>query len=340
MLGAASVWGAEIKVDFEGMATGQTPTNFLGAVAGTGSAGNWVIVSDKVPPLLAPLMPQAESLTSRPVLAQTSQDPADERFPVFVYQPESFKDFKLTARFKMVSGVAEQMAGVVFRYQNSSNFYVVRASVLGQNVRFYKVVNGVRSDPLGPQVNLRPGAWYTLTVQCTGNQITLSMNDTQLMPALQDNTFNAGKIGFWTKSDAVSYFSDLTIDYTPEIPAAQALVNHLLADQNRILDLKLYTLDAQGVPRVLAAKDARTIGTAGESAEKTALTDGTVFFARGTGTVSVWLPLRDRNGDAMASVWVRLNSFMGETQDHAITRATMVVKRMQEQVTTSEDLLK
>ena len=39
-------------------------------------------------------------------------------------------------------------AGVAFRYQDPKNYYVVRASALGGNVRFYKFVNGVRSDPL------------------------------------------------------------------------------------------------------------------------------------------------------------------------------------------------
>jgi len=256
-----------------------------------------------------------------------------------VYQPASFKDFKLTARLKMVSGLAEQMAGVVFRYQNSSNFYVVRASALGHNVRFYKMVNGLRSDPIGPQVDVTSGKWYTLAVQCSGNQITIWMNDTLIMPPLQDNTFNSGKVGFWTKSDAMSYFSDLHIEYTPEIPAAQALVNQLLAEQSRILDLKLYTLNARGEPRVLACKYPKNLAEPGGPAEKTALTDGTISFGRGPGTVAVWLPLRDRNGDPMASVWVRLSSFLGETQDHAINRATQIIKLMQAQVTTSEELL-
>ena len=339
LLCAVSAWGTEINIDFRGQSTGQAPTNFLSAVAGQGPAGNWTIISDYVPPLLAPLTPQAESISSRPVVAQTSQDPTDEHFPILVYEPATFKDFKLTVRLKMVSGLAEQMAGVVFRYQNSSNFYVVRASALGHNVRFYKMVNGLRSDPIGPTVEVAPGKWYTLAVQCAGNQITIWMNDTLIMPALQDNTFNSGKVGFWTKSDAVSYFSDLHIEYTPEIPTAQTLVNQLLADQSRILDLKLYTLNAQGEPRVLACKDPKNLGEPGGPADKAALTDGTVSFGRGPGTVAVWLPLRDRNGDPMASVWVRLSSFLGETQDHAINRATQIIKLMQAQVTTSEELL-
>jgi hypothetical protein len=93
---------------------------------------------------------------------------------MFIYDGEKFRDFKFTTRFKIVSGVAEQMAGVVFRFQNASNFYVVRGSALGKNVRFYKVVNGVRSDPIGPARDLAPGSWHQLAVQCEGTQITLA----------------------------------------------------------------------------------------------------------------------------------------------------------------------
>jgi len=55
--------------------------------------------------------------------------------------------------------------------------------------------------------------------------------------------------------------------------------------------------------------------------------------------VAVTLPLRDRNGDPMAAVRLRLKSFMGETQDHAVTRATQIVHDMQAQVTTAKDLM-
>ena len=62
------------------------------------------------------------------------------------------------------------------------------------------------------------------------------------MPTLGDNTFADGKLGFWTKSDAVSYFTDATVDYTPIVPAAQALVNTIMEQQPRILGLQIYTL--------------------------------------------------------------------------------------------------
>jgi hypothetical protein len=338
---AASAFGAEIKIDFSDVSEGATPTNdFHGVHAGGGQPGEWQMIMDEVPPLLTPLTDRAPVVTKRAVLAQTSRDATDERFPMFVYDGETFKDFKITTRFKIVSGITEQMAGLVFRFQNASNFYVVRASALGHNVRFYKMVDGIRSDPLGPQIDIAAGTWHTLAVQCQANQIVFWLDDKLVMPPLQDNTFATGKIGFWTKSDAVSYFSDTTIDYTPRIPAAQALVKNILEKQPRILSLRIYALDDKGRPHIIASDDEKEIGQPGTDAEKAAISDGTVAFGKSAGAVAITLPFRDRNGDPMAAVRVRLKSFFGETQENAVTRATLLIKTMQAQVTSSDDLMK
>ena len=340
---AMSASGAEIKINFSDFAAGQSPTNFHNALAGGGQPGDWKIVMDDVPPLLAPLTPQAAQSSvavKRPVLAQTSNDSTDERFPMFVYDGQTFKNFKLASQFKIVGGVAEQMAGFVFRFQNSSNFYVVRLSALGRNLRFYKVVNGVRSDPIGPTLDIATNTWHTLAVQCLGDQITCWLDDKPVMPTLNDSSFSAGKIGFWTKSDAVSYFGDTTVDYTPLVPAAQGLVRDIMKKYPRILGLRIYTPDDKGQMRILASKNETEIGRPGTDSEKSAFTSGTVFIGHDHGTVAVDMPLNDRNGEPIATVRVELKSYsLGETQDMVLTRVHIIVDEMQKRVLSKEDLM-
>ncbi len=72
---ALSAAGAEIKIDFGDVAAGQTPTNFHAALAGGGRPGEWKILMDEVPPLLAPLSPQA------PVLSAPRRGRANQRRP-------------------------------------------------------------------------------------------------------------------------------------------------------------------------------------------------------------------------------------------------------------------
>ena len=341
---AVSASGAEIKINWGDFAAGQLPTNFHNALAGTGGPGDWKIVTDESPSAFMPLMPQitpTAPAVRRPVLAQLSQDPTDEHFPMFIYDGQTFKNFRLVMPFKIIGGVTEQMAGIVFRFQNESNFYYIRVSALGHNLRFFKVVDGIRHDDhIGITLDIATNTWHTLAVQCVGDQITCWFDGRPTMPTLNDSTFSTGKIGFWTKSDAVSYFGDTTIDYTPIVPAAQALVNSTMKKYPRIVGLRIYTPDATGQMRILASKNETEIGQPGTDAEKNAFVNGTVSMGHHKGTVLVDMPLNDRNGDPMASVQVELKSYsLAETQDMVLDRVRIIVNAMQAQVLSKDDLM-
>jgi hypothetical protein len=338
LLLALPACGAELHFDFGDYPEGATPTNFQAVLAGEGQPPLWKVITAEAPSAFAGFSSNTPALNFSQVLAQTSTDPTDEHFPMLLYSGERFRKFTFTTRFKIVSGVTEQMAGVVFRYQNASNYYVVRANAVDNNVRFYKVVDGQRSTPIGPDVPVAAGVWHSLGVQCEGNQIVVSYEGKPLMPALGDNTFTEGQLGFRTKSDAVCYFTDSLVDYTPIVPGAQTIVDKVLELEPQILGLQIYTAQTNGAMAVIASKNKTDYGQPGAEAEAAALKDGTVSFAREKNAVLLILPLHDRNGDFIAAVRLRLKSFLGETQDTAVNRARMVVNHIQDQVLSESDL--
>src|ERR1041385_1301025 len=224
LLLALPTLGAEKKFDFTEVHENQAPPGFRGIVNGQGSPGDWKVILDEVPPLMPRLTPQASVLTKQSVLAQLAQDSTDEHFPILVYEDEIYGDFTLTTRFKAVRGSAEQMAGIAFRIQNETNYYVVRASSLGNTFKFYRVVNGVRGVPVGVDIKIPSGTWHEMSVECKDNQIRASLNGKELINVTDKvDPLKSGKIGFWTKSDSVSYFADTKIVYTPREPPAQGL---------------------------------------------------------------------------------------------------------------------
>src|SRR5437868_2468818 len=160
---ALSLSAAERKFDFGLYAENQTPPGFRSTLTGQGKPGDWRIVLDEVAPLLPHLNTNAPVVTKRGVLAQVAQDPTDEHFPLLIYEDETFNDFTLTTRFKTMRGVLEQMAGIAFRIQNESNYYVLRASSLGNTLKFYKIVNGQRGAIIGPQIEVPSGVWHELS---------------------------------------------------------------------------------------------------------------------------------------------------------------------------------
>lgn len=334
------VAGAEMQFNFGDLAANGSLTNFHATLFGGGGPVSWKVLPGEAPSAFAPLNQGGHAAAGGSVLAQTSQDLTDERFPMYVYDGEKFRDFRFTTQFKIVSGVTEQMAGIVFRFQNASNFYVVRVSELGKNIRFYKVVNGARSAPIGPACELALGTWHQLGVVCDGTKITFFLDGQPAMNTLEDNTFTEGKIGFWTKSDSVTYFANADVDYTPIIPAAQIIISKVLEKEPRILGLQIYTLSSTNKPTILASNDPAERGKPGTEAELAAIRDGTVSFGRDHNTDLLTMPLRDRNGDYIAAVHLKLKSFWGETQNNAVLRANMIMNVMQQYCTSADDLLK
>ena len=331
---------AERKLDFGEVREGQMPTGFRSALTGEGKPGDWKVILDETPSLFPPLTPGAPALARRAVLAQVAQDRTDEHFPLLILDDEVFADFSVTTRFKTVRGDKERMAGIAFRIQNETNYYVVRASSLGNTFRFYKVVNGVRSLPIGPEVAIPSGVWHELSVECKGNQIRCLLNGKELIPVLTDNSFVRGKIGFWTKSDSVSYFADTKIIYTRREMPAQTLVRETSKKYPRLLAIKIYVPGTEPTTtRLIASKDEKEIGQSGAKTEQAVISQGEIYYGKEKDSISVIMPLRDRNGDAIAAARVVMRPFPGQTEQNAIARALPIVKEMQTRVQSLEDLL-
>lgn len=340
LLLALGATAAERKLDFSQISPGQFTNLFRSTVTGEGGPGRWEILQVEVPPLLEPLSSKAPVITRRAALAQLSQDPTDERFPLLVLEDQIFTDFKLSTRLQMVSGKAEQMAGIAFRFQDEKNYYIVRASALGNTFRFYKVVNGLRLNVIGPEIPIPAGQWHELTIECKGPQISCSLNGKELIPPFNDTSFVRGKIAFWTKSDSVSYFADTVVTYTRRDNPVETLVRSTLREYPRLLGLEVYVLDkASQTPLLVGSDNPKDHGTKGGSLEEDVIRNGTIYYKKPPGKVQVTMPLRDKNGDSIAAVRVTMRTFTGQTEQNAIVRATPVVKHLQRPVQTITDLV-
>jgi len=339
---ALSAAATEHQFDFSAVPEGKLPPGFRSVVTGEGKPGTWEVFLDEVPSLLPSLTPGAKNVARKAVLAQLARDPTDEHFPLLIYEAETLGDFTLTTRFKTVKGVVEQMAGIAFRIQNETNYYVVRASSLGNTFRFYKVMNGDRGPLIGPEVQIPSGVWHELTVECKGNDIKCRLNGKTLITATDKvNPFLTGKLGFWTKSDSVSYFADARLVYTPLQAPAVPLLRETLKKYPRLLGLELYVRGAEpDTTRLIASKNTNEVGRAGSKVELDVLSNGTPYYGKEKKSVSVVLPLRDRNGDPVAAVRLIMKASAGQNEQSAFARALPVIREMGRQVSSIQDLVK
>jgi hypothetical protein len=102
--------------------------------------------------------------------------------------------------------------------------------------------------------------------------------------------------------------------------------------------LQIYTQTGTNLPCILASKYPSEIGKPGSDAEMLAIENGTVSLGFDHGTVLVTMPLHDRNGEFIAAMRVKLRSFLGETQDNAVTRARLVQHDLEAFCTSAENL--
>ena len=340
VLFAGQLPAAERYLDFSGARLNEPPPGYRNAVSGGGQPGEWKVIEDESRPSIAP--PDAKlSVTARhQVLAQLSRDPTDEHFPMLIFDGDTFDDFTLTTHFKTVEGAAEQMAGIAFRIQDEKNYFVARVSSLGNSFRVYKVVNGERRPPVGKEIEIPKGVWQELTVECKGDQIRCLLNGQQIVPVIKtDNSLMQGKVGFWTKSDSVSYFRDAWIVYTPKETLAITLVRQTMKRYPRLLGVKIFAATRQRMElHVVASDTAEEMGGAATQVEKDVVARDMVYCGRGKKETLVTLPLHDRNGEAIAAVRFVLQPFPGQTEQAALARATPILKEMESHVRSADNL--
>jgi hypothetical protein len=200
---------AQTVLDFHTAEVGKLPSDFSTALTGGGELAVWVVQEEPTAP------------SGNKVLAQTSADRTSYRFPLCVYEKVTARDVRVSVKFKPVSGKVDQAAGIVWRYRDKDNYYIVRANALENNVVLYKVEHGKRTDlkPIsagllayGRKANVPQGQWSELRLMATGKRFEVALNGEHLF-AVEDETFpQPGKIGLWTKADSVTYFDNLTIE--------------------------------------------------------------------------------------------------------------------------------
>ncbi len=180
-------------VNFDDIKPGAAPAGWTATQTGSGTA-KWAIEKD-------------DSAPSKPnVLKQSGQ----ATFPVCIKNDPSLKDGFVEVKFKPVAGKEDQAGGVIWRVQDSNNYYISRANALEDNVTIYNTINGKRVAFKNINTKVTSGVWHTLRVDFKGNKFTVTFDGTKVIEATDASFANAGKVGVWTKADSVTLFDDFT----------------------------------------------------------------------------------------------------------------------------------
>ena len=189
-------------IAIEQMTIGAPPPDFDFARTGQGTTGQWVVVVD------------ATAGGGR-AIEQSSADQTDYRFPLAIYSPLSAKNVDVSIRFKAVTGRVDRAGGIALRVIDADNYYVVRANALEDNVRFYHVIRGRRTELKGANLKVAANEWHALGLKAEGERFTVTFNGKVLFTATDRTFTSAGRVALWTKADSVTRFDRIEIKTLP-----------------------------------------------------------------------------------------------------------------------------
>ena len=183
--------------NFDGDPQGQLPPKFVAGTFFDGRpAGDWKVITT------------SKALSPPNVLAQLREKGAEHNYNLVLVEDTNATDLDLSVSFLPVSGKADMGGGLIWRAKDDRHYYLTRANPLEQNIRVYHVVNGVRKILKNYDEIIDVRKWHRLRVVNEGCRIQIFYDDKPIFD-LCDETFKHGRIGLWTKSDAVTYFDDL-----------------------------------------------------------------------------------------------------------------------------------
>ncbi|HDP99982.1 MAG TPA: DUF1080 domain-containing protein [bacterium] len=180
---------------FDADEVGKMPVGWTNYYTGKGNLGKWEIRDDG----------------GKKVLAQVSQENFGYHFDVIVLDSSDYQNLEITVKFKGVKGEEDQGGGPVWRYQDSDNYYFVRANPLENNFRLYKVIDGNRIQLASADIDIPTGEWHTIKIRMLSNHIECFYDGKKYLDVTDETFKDSGKVGLWTKADAFTFFKDLKI---------------------------------------------------------------------------------------------------------------------------------
>jgi len=171
----------------------------------TAIEGDWQVIPDPT----APSQPNTYGLPAGRTISSLTHGLAYNLMTV-VTDPTEYSDFTLEASFKSAGGRFDCSGGLIFRYVNPQNYYLLSAGCPNDYFALSRISGG-KSDTLHQSVvPTDKDTWYKLKVWAQGSHITC-YDDNKMIFDADDNKIAKGRIGLWAQDDSQARFDDVTL---------------------------------------------------------------------------------------------------------------------------------
>jgi hypothetical protein len=188
---APAVWRT-----FDDDAAGRPPAGFAFHVARQPSPARWTVQRDEQNGLLV-----------------HEQDPEGHAAFALAVLDDPRPGGRTTASVRLRLTAGSRSAGLVWKLQDSDNYYLARLDLQKQDLGLYRVVHGNRVRIEGEDdLELDRVAWHALKIVHEGETIRVYLGGIRVLRA-RDRTFESdGAVGLWCTGDTTAQFDDLRVE--------------------------------------------------------------------------------------------------------------------------------
>lgn len=195
---ATPVVGSAKTDDFEAATLGALPAGW------TVAAGNWSVVTNASAPKGAKVL-----LSDQTPLGETS---------ILYDAAGAWGDLEARVMFNVLAGEKGQAGGIVFRYVDDKNHYVVRYNHNEMSWNLFRTIDGNRQkfDPTAEAATQFHGAlnqWTELRLEARGGHVQVFSGPVKVIDYTEQDASapKSGKIGLWTRYDSKTQFDDFSV---------------------------------------------------------------------------------------------------------------------------------
>jgi hypothetical protein len=144
-------------------------------------------------------------------LIEASRVAEPSRFPLCIADLPVLRNASVELPFVAHEGGSARVAGLVLRFVDPQDFYVVEADALAGRVHLLSIINGERREIAGRDARLVVGKAVTLGVKAVDNRFDITLDGKALFEATDAGLTAPGRLGIWSRADSDTSFGDLFI---------------------------------------------------------------------------------------------------------------------------------
>lgn len=187
--------------NFDSFAGNTLPPEF--SAMSTDQDQSWMVKAD-------PSAPSKPNVLAKMVI----NDTADYHAQLFPDSP-TLSSANITMKFKIVSGQKAQSAGLLLRFIDHKHYFVVMADSMANRLSLCRQTPDFLICNYDKNVTISSGQWHDLKALLSTQGIGVYL-DGKVVIRANDQNYQSGDVGLWTKQDTTAYFDDIKIQYNIE----------------------------------------------------------------------------------------------------------------------------